>query len=450
MSEKSIIHVRKGYDIKLEGAAVLECMDVPKPEYLALKPTDFNYVIPKLLVAQNDEVQAGQALFYDKDRPEIRFPSPASGIVTEIVRGEKRKILEIRILADKGAYRYEEYPKENPADLLSEAVKTRLLESNCWCLIRQRPYSCIAHPSLKPKALFISCFDSAPLAPDLDFIIQSEPNHFEAGLRALHTLCPNVHLGLKPGQSPPLQYDLPGMHIHYFRGPHPSGNVGIQIHHVDPIRKGDVVWYVHPQDVIVIGRLFLEGRYRADRIIALTGSQLSDTRYYRVQGGHTLKAILDGKLSGAHPRIIQGNVLHGLKSSLEDTLSFYTNHITVIPEGDQPEFMGWLLPGFRKLSLSRTFLSWLFKNRRYALDTNMHGEERPFVMTGQYDKVLPMDILPVMLLKSILAEDVERMEQLGIYEVSEEDFALCEFVCTSKIDVQHIISRGLEMMKKEE
>ncbi len=450
MSEKSVIHLRKGYDIKLEGTAVLEYQDAPKPEYVSVKPTDFNYVVPKLLVAQHDEILAGQALFFDKDHPEVRFPSPASGIVTDIVRGEKRKILEIRILPDKGDFRYVEFPKNNLSSLDSTELKSRLLESNCWSYIRQRPYNCIANPSDNPKSIFISCFDSAPLAPDLNFIIHLEPESFKAGLNALKKLCPSVHLGLHADQK--LNFLNPaedGFKLHYFKGPHPSGNVGVQIHHIDPIHKGDIVWYLHPQDVIIIGRLFLEGRYRADRMIALTGSQVNQSNYYKVLGGQNLKSFLDGKLIGDSLRIIQGNVLHGLKSSLDDSLSYYTNHITVIPEGDKPEFMGWLLPGFDKLSLSRTFIAWLFKGRQYRLDTNTHGEERPFVMTGQYDKVLPMNVLPVVLLKSILAGDIERMEELGIYEVAEEDFALCEFVCTSKIEVQNIITRGLEMMRQE-
>ncbi len=237
--------------------------------------------------------------------------------------------------------------------------------------------------------------------------------------------------------------------IHPIKGPHPAGNVGIQIHHLDPIKKGEIVWYVHPQDVLVIGRLFREGRYRADRVVALTGSSVKAPQYFRAVTGQTMSSILADQIEGDAARMIQGNVLTGENSSSEDFLSHYTNQITVIPEGGEPEFLGWLTPGIKKLSLSKTFFSWLFPNRNYALDTSMRGEERAFVMTGQYDKVLPMNIMPVILLKSILARDIERMEQLGIYEVSEEDFALCEFVCTSKIEVQRIIAEGLEYVRLE-
>lgn len=450
MSEKAIIHLRKGYDIKLLGLAVMELGDSPRPEYVSIKPPDFKYVTPKLLVTQNDEVLAGQALFYDKDRPEIKFPAPASGIVTEIVRGEKRKILEIKILPDKNEFRYAEWPRENIDSLNLETVKQRLLEANCWNYIRQRPYGCIANPESSPKGIFISCFDSSPLAPDLNFIIQQELESFNAGLKALSKLTPKLHLGLRPDQKLTLDQQIKNIDLHYFKGPHPSGNVGVQIHHIDPINKGDIIWYLNPQDVIIIGRLFLEGKYKAERIVAITGSEVAHPKYYKLLTGQKLNSILDQVVSGDSLRIIQGNVLVGLKSNTEDSLSYYTNQITVIPEGNEPEFLGWLLPGLKKLSLSRTFLSWLFRNRKYSLTTNLHGEERPFVMTGQYDRVLPMNILPVVLLKSILAGDIERMEELGIYEVAEEDFALCEFVCTSKIEVQEIISRGLEMMRNEE
>lgn len=450
MSEKAIIHLRKGYDIKLTGSAALELANALNSESVSIKPPDFKYITPKLLVTQNDEVFAGQALFYDKDRPEIKFPSPVSGIVTEVVRGEKRRILEIRILPDKNEFRYAEWPVENIEHLNSESIKQRLLDANCWNYIRQRPYGSIAHPESSPKGIFISCFDSSPLAPDLNYIIQQDSESFDAGLHALSRLAPKIHLGLRADQNLKLNRQIKNMELHYFKGPHPSGNVGVQIHHIDPIRKGNLVWYLNPQDVIIIGRLFLEGKYRAERIVVLTGSEVAKPMYYKLLTGQKLSSIPEQAITNESNRIIQGNVLVGLKSNPQDSLSYYTNQITVIPEGNEPEFLGWLLPGFKKLSLSRTFLAWLFKNRSYQLTTNLHGEERPFVMTGQYDKVLPMDILPVVLLKSILAGDIERMEELGIYEVAEEDFALCEFVCTSKIEVQEIISKGLEMMRNEE
>jgi Na+-transporting NADH:ubiquinone oxidoreductase subunit A len=447
------ISIRRGYDIKLKGAAEKSTTDLPTSDIIAIKPPDFMAVIPKLLVEPGDEVLAGQALFFDKDRPNLRFPSPVSGEVAEIVRGAKRRILEVRILADRKETRYAKFPKEDPAKLDRAKVIQQLLDSGCWHYIRQRPFSIIADSVDVPKAIFVSCFDSAPLAPDMAYIIGQEKENFQAGLQVLSVLANgNLQLGIRANGAGLTENDLGGIssdNIHQFKGPHPAGNVGIQIHHVAPIQPGEKVWFVQPQDVTIIGRLFLEGRYRADRIVALTGSCVKQPQYFRACTGQGLESIVGDQLNAENCRIIQGNVLTGKKSSAADFLSFYTNQITVIPEGDQPEFLGWLLPGLKKLSLSRTYFSWLAPNRVYDLDTNMHGEERAFVMTGQYDKVLPMNIMPVMLLKSILARDIERMEQLGIYEVAEEDFALCEFVCTSKIEVQKIISEGLEYMQTE-
>ena len=434
----------------LEGEAEKNIIEAPLSKSVDVLPSNFKYLTPKVLVEAGEGVEAGQVLFVDKNNPDIQFCAPVSGIISEVVRGEKRRILAVRILTDKNGIQYRDFPKQNPTNLSAENIRQRLLEAGCWSYIQQRPFGCIADPSVSPKSIFVSCFDSAPLASDLTFIIMQEPDNFKTGIEALAQLgaCP-VHLGLKKGQTISSIPHTEGVQIHYFHGPHPAGNVGIQIHHIDPIRSGEVVWTVHPQDVIIIGRLFNEGRYRADRIVAVTGAQVRKPQYYKVQTGHHLSSLLDDDLFMDKNRIIEGNVLHGQRVPENAHLSFYTNQITVLPEGNEPEFLGWLLPGLKKLSLSRTFFSWLAKNRKYDLDTNTHGEERPFVMTGQYEKVLPMNILPVFLLKAILAKDIEKMEQLGIYEVAEEDFALCEFVCTSKIDVQNIITQGLEMMRNE-
>jgi Na+-transporting NADH:ubiquinone oxidoreductase subunit A len=450
MPDDNVIQIRRGYNIQLIGEAEKSIIEAPLSKSVDVLPSNFKYLTPKVLVEAGEGVEAGQVLFIDKNNPEIQICAPVSGIVSEVVRGEKRRILAVRILTDKNEIQYKEFPKENPTNLSAENIKQRLLEAGCWAYIQQRPFGCVADPSVSPKAIFISGFDSAPLAPDLAFIITQEPDNFKTGLEALARLgaCP-VHVGLKKGQTLTSIPHTEGVQIHHFEGPHPAGNVGIQIHHIDPIRSGEVVWTVHPQDVIIIGRLFNEGRYRAERIVAVTGAQVRQPQYYKVHTGQHLGSILDDDLFIEKNRIIEGNVLHGQLVPENAHLSFYTNQITILPEGDEPEFLGWLLPGLKKLSLSRTFFSWLAKNRKYALDTNTHGEERPFVMTGQYEKVLPMNILPVFLLKAILAKDIEKMEQLGIFEVAEEDFALCEFVCTSKIDVQNIIAQGLELMRNE-
>lgn len=443
------IHLSKGYDIKLVGNAQSTISQLPISDIIASSPSDFRNIIPKLMVQQGDEVLAGQALFFDKNQPEAVFTAPVSGEIVEVVRGDKRRILEVRILPDK-EIKYVEFTKANPAHLSREAIVKQLTDSGCWNYIRQRPYSLIANPAEQPKAIFVSCFDSAPLAPDLSFVIGLEKESFQAGLSALKVLANgNLHVSVREEQTTDWQNGLSAEHVHRFKGPHPAGNVGIQIHHIAPIQKGEFIWYVNPQDVIIIGRLFREGRYRAERVVALTGSCVNDPQYVKVLTGQSIKSITDGRLQTGDNRIIQGNVLTGQPSAEADFLSFYTNQLTIIPEGKEPEFLGWLLPGLQKLSLSRTFVSWLFPNRSYSANTNTHGEERAFVMTGQYDKVLPMNILPVYLLKAILAKDVERMEELGIYEISEEDFALCEFVCTSKINVQQIVSEGLELMRAE-
>ncbi|MFN4147440.1 MAG: Na(+)-translocating NADH-quinone reductase subunit A [Runella sp.] len=447
------ITIRKGYDIRLEGKADYQITDLPASRVVALKPPDFSTIVPRLSVDLGQEVLAGQPLFHDKNNPRLLFCSPVSGEVVEIVRGEKRRIMEVRVMPDREII-YQVFPKGDVSKLNKAQITERLLESGCWPYIRQRPYSTIARPEDTPKAIFVSCFDSAPLAPDLDFIIEQERIHFELGIKALSLLAEgNLHLCTSEKANPKLLADnikyISTEKLHYFKGPHPAGNVGVQIHHIAPIQKGEVVWYVHPQDVVIIGRLFGEGRYRAHRLVALTGSCIKNPQYLRVVSGQSLHSMLEHHLKDDACRLIQGNVLTGQKTHQQDFLSFYTNHLTAIPEGREPEFLGWLLPGFHKLSLSRTFFSWLTPNRSYVADTNMHGEERAFVMSGQYDKVLPMNIYPVHLLKAILAKDIERMEQLGIYEVAEEDFALCEFVCTSKINVQRIISEGLAYIRQE-
>jgi Na+-transporting NADH:ubiquinone oxidoreductase subunit A len=441
------IKISKGFDIKIVGAPTHDLESLPPSDIFVLKPSDFKDLTPKLLVAEGDTVLAGQKVFFDKDRPEIGFVSPVSGEVVEIVRVEKRRISEIKILADK-KIEFKQFDVSNQNT--KEGIKEILLESGCWSYIRQRPFDVIPDITATPKAIFVSLFDTAPLAPDYDLVLKNKKVELKKGLEVLATLSGgNLQIGVPNSSTLETIGNLSGASVNEFKGPHPAGNVGIHIHHISPILPGQSVWYLNPQDVCIIGNLFLTGKYDATRIIALGGSGVVDPQYYEVLTGQTLRSILDKKIKEDNQRIIQGNVLTGVKSSESDYLSFYTNQITVISEGNQPEFLGWILPGFNKLSLSRSYFSWLNKSKTYDLDTNTHGEERAFVVSGQYEKVLPMNIMPVILLKAILAQDIERMEQLGIYEVSEEDFALCEFVCTSKIEVQQIIRQGLELMQKE-
>lgn len=439
------INIRKGYDIRLVGKAALKTTHLATSSIVAIQPPDFKAVMPKLLIKEGDEITAGQALFFDKFRTDILIPSPVSGEIVEIVRGAKRQIMAIRILADKQT-NYQAFSV--PQTLTRESVTTLLKESSCWSYVRQRPFATIANSADTPKGLFVSCFDSSPLAPDYSYIIGAEKENFQLGLKALSALVEGkLHVSIRAEQRELVGDITPN--IYTVNGPHPAGNIGVQIHHISPIKPKEVAWYVNPQDVIIIGRLFSSGHYIAERTIALTGSEVTAPQYYRVQTGTNLNDILAGRINTTNTRIIQGNPLVGQQSTTDQFLSFYDNQLTVLAEGNKPELFGWLSLSPQKLSLSRALLSWLQPNKTYTLDTNTHGEERAFVVSGEYEKVLPMNILPVYLLKAILARDLERMEQLGIYEVAEEDFALCEFACTSKIDVQQIIADGLEYARHE-
>jgi Na+-transporting NADH:ubiquinone oxidoreductase subunit A len=445
------IKIKKGLNIKLVGEADKILSELPLPEIFAIKPPNFIGVTPKLLVKEGDEVHAGTPLFYDKNNEVIKFCSPVSGEVIEIIRGEKRKILEVKILADK-EINYVAFNKANIDDLSREDIIQALLNSGVWPFVRQRPFGIIANPNETPKSIFISAFDSNPLAPDNDFILQGNEEEFQTGLDALQKLTNGkVHLNINADTTPAKVFsNSKGVEINKISGPHPAGNVGVQIHHIDPVNKGEVVWCLNPQDILILGKLFNQGKFDAFRVVALTGSQIKNPKYYKTIVGSAVKNIIsDGGLKEGENRIISGNVLTGKQIPSDGYLDFYDSQITVIPEGHEPEFMGWLAPGFHKFSLSRTFFSWLTPNKKHDLNTSMHGEERPFVVTGEYEKVFPMDIYPVLLLKSILIEDIELMENLGIYEVVEEDFALCEFVCTSKIESQDIIRRGLDLIRKE-
>lgn len=444
------IKLKRGLNIKLLGDAEKVIETAETPETFAIKPTDFTGLTPKLLAREGDEVKAGTPLFYHKDDQRVVISSPVSGEVVEVVRGAKRKILAVKVLADKERT-YLEFPAGDPSAMSREQVKDQLLKSGAWAYIRQRPYNIIANPDETPKAIFVSAFDTAPLAPDYDFIIHGQGDNFQAGLNALAKLTDGkVNLNVSGDAQPSDIFSgAKGVQINRVSGPHPAGNVGIQIHHINPIAKGERVWVVNPQDVVIIGKLFREGKYDATKIVALTGSQVNNPKYYRVIAGTPIKSLLGGKLKEGNNRIISGNALTGDKVEEDSYLGFYHSQITVIPEGNEPEFMGWLTLGLNKFSASRTFLSWLTPNKRYDLDTAMHGEERAFVMSGEYERVLPMDIYPVQLLKASLANDIELMEGLGIYEVDEEDFALCEYVCTSKIEVQSILRQGLDLVRSE-
>jgi Na+-transporting NADH:ubiquinone oxidoreductase subunit A len=444
------IRIKRGVDIKLKGTAKKEIGQFETPRLYALKPSNFHGLRPKLAVKEGQEVKAGQPLFFSKDDERIKFCSPVSGEVAEIVRGEKRRILEIRVLADKEV-KYESYGKQSAATLSREQVVDLLLKSGAWPFIVQRPYGVIANPDEKPKSIFISAYNTAPLSSDVHFALNGKEADFQSGIDALTKLTDGgIHIGIPAkGDVASAIKNAKGVQLHAFDGPHPAGNVGVMIHHVDPINKGERVWTISPQDVVTIGKLFSQGIFDPIRTVALAGSCVTNPKYYEVRLGSQLSNLLEGQLGPVKPRVISGNVYTGEQVEQDGFFSFNSQEINVIPEGDEPEFLGWVLPGFGKFSLSRAYFSWLAPNREYDINTNMRGEERAYVMTGQYEEVFPFDIYPQYLIKSIMTGDVEKMEQLGIYEVVEEDLALCEVVCTSKIPVQKTIRQGLDLARKE-
>jgi Na+-transporting NADH:ubiquinone oxidoreductase subunit A len=442
------ITLSKGLNIRLKGDAEKTLREFTALHF-AVKPTDFIGVFPRMLVKEGDAVKAGTPLFIDKHRENICFSSPVSGMVSEIKRGDKRVLLEVRIEPD-GKNDQEKFGAADPALLTKTEITEKLLKSGLWSLIRQRPYGIIANPDQTPKAIHISAFDTAPLAPDYDFIINGKGDLFQTGIDALAKLTDGkLHLNISNNTSANEFLNCRNVEITTFKGPHPAGNVGIQIHHIDPINKGDIVWFAGVQDVITIGSLFKHGVYNSEIILALAGSEVTKTGYYKTRRGACIGKLIEGNIKEGDVRYISGNVLTGTRIMPDSFTGYYDSAVTVIPEGNYHEFLGWALPGLDKLSFSRSFPSWMMPGKKYIVDTNLHGGERAFVMTGQYEKVLPMDIYPLQLLKAIIVEDIDLMENLGIYEVEPEDFALCEFIDTSKTEIQTIVRKGLETMRKE-
>ncbi len=443
-----VIKLRKGLDIKLKGRSEKVLETLPVPSTIALRPPDFPGLTPKMIVKPDHEVKAGEALFYDKYNPEVVITSPVGGKVLSINRGERRKILEVVIKPDPGSESIE-FKKAKPEDLSSEEIKKQLLKSGVWPFIKRRPYGLVASPAEKPKAIFISTFDTAPLAPDYNFILEDQLGIFQTGVNVLAKLTEGkVFLGVSETS---VFTNIKNVEIKQFSGPHPAGNVGVQIHHISPLNKGEVIWTINPQDVLYVGRLFETGKTDFTKIIALCGSEVEKPKYLQTLLGAPISSVTGGRLKKRDykQRIISGNVLTGTKARPENHIGYFDSQVTVIPEGDDYELLGWASPGIDKFSASGTFLSKLFPKKEYSMNANMHGGERAFVLSNQYEKVVPMDILPVFLLKAILANDIDKMEQLGIYEVVEEDLALCEYVCTSKIKVQDILRSGMQSMIKE-
>lgn len=445
------IRIRKGTDIRLKGAAEKTLETTATSKVYAMKPTDFYSLTPKMVVKEGEQVKAGDTLFFDKYNAEIKFNSPVSGTLKAIVRGEKRRILAVEVEAD-GQQKFRDFGKADPKSMKREELMLRLLEGGVWPCIKQRPYDIIARPDQKPRAIFISGFDSAPLAPDPDFVMEGLMEDFQIGIDALNVLADGKKVYLNHRKGSKVCKAVQGVEHYEVSGPHPAGNVGVQIHHIAPLNKGEAIWSVSPQDVANIGRLLRTGKMDLQRVVALTGSEVNSPCYFRVTIGVQVSGITNGNLKDGDARVISGNVLTGDAITPENYLGFYHHQVTVIPEGHAPKFFltdGWLSPGLSKLSLSQAYPSWLLGNKEFEVDTNANGEDRAFVVTGQYEKVFPFDIYPVHLVKAIMVNDIDQMEKLGIYEVVPEDFALCEFSCTSKINVQEIVRQGLDTIMEE-
>lgn len=442
----------KGHDIKLAGKAKRN-IETAAVTTFGVNPKDFHGLspIPKIDVEVGQDVKAGDVLFFDKNRPEIKFVAPVSGEVVEIQRGEKRSIENIVILADKEV-KYKKFDTPALETATRESLVDFMAQSGLWVLINERPFDVIPELSSIPTNIFVSTFDTAPLAPDNNFIVDLYPEAFQKGLEVLGKLTSGkVHLGLDArGKSAPSDAftNALGVEKHWFNGPHPAGNVGIQIHHIAPLTLGKKAWTLNVQEVITIGNMFLSQQYMADRIIALTGAEVKNPRYLKTFIGAKINDLVSNDIIGDNTRVISGDVLSGSAKALDSFLSFKDDQITVVKEGDNYELLGWLLPISPRPSVSGTIPSY-GKNYKFEAETNTHGEKRAFVVTGQYESVLPMDLYPQFLMKAISTGNVEKMEALGILELTEEDVALCEFVCTSKTPVQQMLREGLTSLKEQ-
>lgn len=444
------IILRKGLTIPISGTADFKISSADSADNFVIYPDDFHGVVPKMLLKEGEVVLRGQPIFYSKANPEIKFVSPVSGTLSKIERGAKRRITALSIKADGKdkavVHNLAKLDKLGAAD-----VKKHLLESGCWPFVKQRPYDVIANPNSTPKAIFISGFSTAPLAADVPFMLSSQKEDFQNGINALAKLAPKVHLSVNTEVASFLT-EVSNVELHSFKGPHPAGNVGVQIHHLDPVNAGETVWVVGPVDVARIGAFFSTGVFDASQTIAVVGPVVKSPSYFKSHLGAAVAPLLEqaGIDTDGQIRVINGDSLSGAAIHAEGNLGFYNNTLTVLSEGNHYRMFGWLpFVGSNIFSMSRTSLSWLMPKRKYALDTNMNGEERALVVTGEMEQVLPMDIFPMQLLKECMVQNIEKMEGLGIYEVAPEDFALVDYASTSKIEAQAIIRDALDLMIKE-
>ena len=445
----SVIKLSKGLDMNLKGKAAKEKATFVRGSELALTPDAFVGMTPKVVVKEGDMVKAGDALFVNKQYPDVKFASPVSGQVTAVIRGERRKVLCVKVKADQ-EQQYVDFGKKDVSQLDGAAVKQALLEAGLFGYIDQLPYAFSTNPETQPKAIFVSALRDKPLAADFEFELQGNEEDFQTGLTALSKMA-KTYLGIGSEQTATALTQAKDVEVNIFDGPCPAGNVGVQVNHLDPVNKGETVWTVDPSAVIFFGRLFNTGRVDLRRVIAVVGSEVERPAYVEALVGDRVGDLVAGNLKeGKNLRIINGNVLTGKPCTTDDYVGGHTSEITVIPEGDDAdELLGWILPRFKQFSVNRSYFSWLCGKKSYALDARIKGGERHMIMSGEYDKVLPMDIYGEYLIKAIISGDIDRQEALGIYEVSPEDFALAEFVDSSKLELQRIVREGLDILRKE-
>ena len=447
----NVIKLRKGLDINLKGKASKDvALQVSETDEYALVPEAFVGVTPKVVVREGDHVNAGDALFVNKACPEVKFASPVSGVVTAIERGDRRKVLCIKVKAD-AKQTSTDFGKKIVDEMDGDAIKQALLEAGLFGYINQLPYAVSTTPDTTPKAIFVSTLRDMPLAADFEVELLGNEQAFKTGLTALSKIA-KTYLGAGVNQPNVALMASKEVELNVFDGPCPAGNVGVQVNHIDPVNKGEVVWTVDPAAVIFFGRLFLTGKVDLRKMVAVAGSEIKTPGYAEVLVGTPLSAFVADQLKTTeHVRVINGNPLTGTQASLASYVGGHTSEITAIPEGDdKDEMLGWILPRTDQFSTSRSYFSWLFgKKKEYALDARVKGGERHMIMSGEYDQVLPMDIFGEYLIKAIIAGDIDKQEQLGIYEVSPEDFAVAEFVDSSKLELQKIVRQGLNILRKE-
>ena len=433
----NVIKLHKGLNINLKGRAAEQKIQLKSNGKYALMPDDFEGVTPKVVVKEGDKVQAGDALFVNKQYPEVKFASPVSGTVSAVVRGERRKVLCVKVDAD-AQQSFVDFGKKDVTKLDGKAVIDALLEAGIFGYVNQLPYAVSTNPSVMPKAIFVSALRDKPLAADFEFEVKGQEADFQTGITALSKIA-KTYLGVGVGSA---LENVKDAEVNIFDGKCPAGNVGVQVNHIDPVNKGEVVWTIgDPTVVLFIGRLFNTGKVDLRRTVALCGSEIKNPAYVDMLVGEELSTLLSNSYDAQKSvRIINGNVLTGKPTTKEGFLGAHSSEITVIPEGnDADEVLGWILPRFNQFSVSRSYFSWLCGKKSYALDARIKGGERHMIMSGEYDKVLPMDIYGEYLIKAIITGDIDRQEALGIYEVSPEDFALAEFVDSSKLELQRIV-----------